>query len=118
MVLPYETFEAIIKSYIDERKAEEGLAEGISKYADSYVIFEMPLTMNIIDILEKLYKDDSDYPLLSWWLFEGELNKETYENPEAKYWEENNKENVTVVKTIRDLYNELEANYKRKIENE
>ena len=115
MVLPFKTFEQLIKKYIDQLKAEEEIVSGIAKYnADYGPYLEMPLTSSLPKIISDLYEDNNDYPAFDWWIYEGKLNKEKLENPEAKIWYTDNSKPDKIILTIKDLWEYMEEEYKER----
>ena len=111
-VLPFEIFEKLIKKLIEQKDAEEEIVSGISKYnADYGPYLEMPLTTELPNVISELYEDDDDYPAIDWWIYEGKLDKEKLENPEAKVWYGKKEETIL---TIKDLWEYMERVYKEK----
>lgn len=114
-VLPFEIFEKLIKKLLEQKAAEEEIVSGIAKYnADYGPYLELPLTTSLSDIISELYEDNADYPIVDWWLFEGKLDKEKLENPEAKIWYTDKSEPDKIILTIKDLWEYMEATYKEK----
>lgn len=107
MKLPFETFESLMKAYLDQVEAERELCEGFKKYNGTYgPILQLPLTSALPDILDNLYENSFD--TISWWLFEvGEVKN--YKNSLAKIKHiTGEEEEIQEIKTLRDLWELLE----------
>lgn len=113
-VLPYKIFEKLVRKLIEQQNAEEELFSGLKKYNGSYQpILELPLTTSIVAIIEELYRDDTSYPALSWWIYEGSFDPATFTNPEAIIYEKDGKE--THITTIKDLWHLMENEYRERL---
>lgn len=116
-VLPFNIFEQLVKKLIEQQKAEEELCSGFAKYNSDYGPYlEMPLTTSLANIISELYEDESDYPAIDWWIYEGNLDKDKLENPEAKIWYtlDDKSEPDKIVLTIKDLWEYMEEIYREK----
>lgn len=120
-ILPFKTFEKLITLLVKQRQAEEEIVSGFAKYNSTYApVLEMPLTSELVEAIEELYEEDSEYPLLSWWLYEGSFDPESMTNKKAVIFYDgpNKVKKECKIETLFDLWATMEEDYKeRKLKN-
>lgn len=109
-ILSYDEFKSVMDGVVNEIRFQDKIYNaiiGIGSCGEYYK--ETPTLDSTLMLLDKIFKDDSDYPLIDYWVYEldcGEAWK-----PDSVV--DDNGDSIPL-KTISNLYDELVRQYANK----
>lgn len=109
-ILTYDEFEKIITGIVNEVRFQDKIYMAMkSTGVNGDYIRDVPTVDTTIMLLDRIFKDESEYPLIDYWVFE--LN--CGENWTPSSVTDDNGDSIPL-KTISDLYDELVRQYANK----
>lgn len=108
-ILTYDEFERIMTGVVNEVEFQEKIGDAVRGVGVSEYWRDVPTVDTTLLLLDRIFKDDDEYPLIDYWVFELDCGKNWKPNSVT----DDNGDSVPL-KTISDLYDELVRQYANK----
>jgi len=109
-ILSYEEFEKVMNGIVNELKFQNKIHSAVSELGFDCEYFRyVPTIDSTLMLLNRIFKDDSEYPLIDYWVFELNCGEDWKQDSVV-----DDDGNSIPLKTISNLYDELVRQYASK----
>lgn len=109
-ILSYEEFEKVMNGVINELKFQDKIYDAVNSMGlDGEYFRNVPTVDTTLMLLNRIFKDDAEYPLIDYWVFELHCGEDW--KPDSVVDDDGN---GILLKTISNLYDELVKQYASK----
>ena len=109
-ILSYEEFKKVMNGVVNELKFQDKIYDAVNSIGLEGEYFRnVPTVDTTLMLLNRIFKDDAEYPLIDYWVFE--LNCGEDWKPDSVVDDDGNS---IPLKTISNLYDELVKQYASK----
>lgn len=109
-ILSYDEFNKVMSSVVNEIRFQDKIYEAVRGVGDDGEYFRNTPTVDAtLMLLNKIFKDDSEYPIIDYWVYELDCGDDWKQGTVT-----NDDGNDIKLETISDLYDELTRQYANK----